>query len=85
MEIESECFVKRFLQFAIDFLEVDIESEVSVKHLVKYEIVSEIFATHSPFFFRGWNMYPKFDALGDVVLVGSGGVSRESGPVRTPV
>ena len=34
---------------------------------------------------RGWNMYPKFDTLRDVVLVGSGGVSRESGPVHTPV
>ena len=67
------------------FLEVDIESEGSVKHSVKHEIVFEMFATHFPVSPRGWNMYPKFDALGDVVLVGSGGVSRESGPVRTPV
>ena len=48
MEIESECFVGRLLQFTIDMLEVDIESEGSVKHSVKYEIMFENFATHSP-------------------------------------
>ena len=47
MEIEIECFVRRFLQFTIDLLEVDIESEGSVKHSVKYEIVFETFATYS--------------------------------------
>ena len=32
----------------------------------------------------GWNLYHKSDALNDVVLVGSGGVSRETGIVHTP-
>ena len=29
----------------------------------------------------GWNLYHKSDALNDVVLVGSGGVSRETGKI----
>ena len=44
MEIESECFVRRLLQFTIALLEVDIESEGSVKHRLKCEIVFERFA-----------------------------------------
>ena len=33
---------------------------------------------------RGWNLYRKCDVLKNVVLVGSGGVSTETGIVHTP-